>query len=461
MSQPQFDMTEFLFVPLTPVHVGGGEEAEWLPEDYRIRNRRVERVSARAVLARLDANERQAMLDWVAKDAQGAIDRVLGLPEAHGLVTETIPLGAESANELGSGKPRLNAISAFIRAANAPFLPGSSLKGALRTAWLARCARELQGFSTKSGAQLVQRAFALDQHNQTDTDPMRDVTVEDSGPLKSATRIDQVHTWKKKEGTYTFASVGQLHKERLLSVVDGGEPPLIPLAIGLRDAAVRKSRSALGSEGRKWPKKTPETMAQILAALNAHHAPLWQREVEEKFFKGDAGNRLRQALALFDHLDRNSDDPAAALIRLGWAGHAESKSVAGFRNIFRPQSKTNKYAREGSTRHVLNLNGHPAPFGWALLVRKDRWQAPQAWLKPPAPGAHAPIRPGGHARSQPSRPQTVLGSQLRYARGQKILLTDGEEATLLDDVTATSTEVRVDFFGDIETIKVSEIKGPA
>jgi hypothetical protein len=57
----------------------------------------------------------------------------------------------------------------------------------------------------------------------------------------------------------------------------------------------------------------------------------------------------------------------------------------------------------------------------------------------------------------------VLGQQLRYRRGQKVLVA-GEVAKLLEDVTYAmrgTHEVRVDFGDGPEPVKISNIEGPA
>jgi len=375
MSGAQYEQEDFILVPLTPIHVGGGEEAQLLPEDYRLKGDVLELVSARAVLATQESKTREQMIVALKRDPQTAICRLHDMaPEA--LVTERIKLDKVSSREL-SRSGRRNQIDAFIRSGERPFLPGSSLKGALRTAWLAKCASSVGGRPLSGYKNLERWAFALaSSPNETDTDPMRDVTIIDAPLPAGSTRIDPVLSWKKgKKGHYEFGSLGQMHRERMAAVVDGGAPPLIDVSIGLRAKAVRALRKELDPQDSRSPKYAPMAVDALLAALEAHHAPLWGREAEEKFFKGEAGARLRQALVLFDHLDRKGETPAAALVRLGWAAHAEAKSIDGFRQIG-PQVKR-KSADEGSSRHVVNLNGHPVPFGWALLVRKTRWRAPE------------------------------------------------------------------------------------
>lgn len=492
MSGAQFVSHHLVLVPLTPLHIGGGEEAQLLPQDYRLRDGHAERLDIRRVLARLPEAERA---NWIAamaqaRDSGGVMQALRSLQDkaTPAEVIERIPISDASARETdlaGEGRDRRNRIDAFFRAGGRPVLPGSSLKGALRTAWAAEMAarqgaprlpplhewRNLRPRERgREAAEMVEQLFALASDNRAqDTDPFRDVAVADAPLPEGATRIDPVATWKRQgeAGVYGFGSVGQMHRERMRSVADGGAPPVIALQIGLRDAAFARAGESLAPDKRPQPDRLPGGIEALLAALDAHHAPLWQREVEEKFFAGPPGERLRQALRLFAGFARGGAAPEAALIRLGWATHAEAKSLAGLRRIERPQARgADRFAAEGSARHVVNLAGHPLPFGWALLIRQQAWEhkQPKAWL--PSPAARLAAAPAGGGRgATPADPraQTALGQQIRYARGQKVRV-GGEVAELLETVTEAmrpNEEVQVSFDGDVESVKIREIEGPA
>lgn len=482
-----FDIHALVLVPLTPIHVGGGEEARLLPEDYRLRNGWVERLSTRAILARLPAVERAQWLHGMQQAQPGAMQRALSSlhDKATGAeILERIPISPESARATdlrGEGQGRRNQIDAFFRAGGRPCLPGSSVKGALRTAWAAEMARRfgaprLPGMGERQTLPTDQRAeraedvmdqlFALAGGKRAqDTDPFRDVTVADAPLPEGATRIDPVRTWKRGAGSdYGFESRGEMHRERPRSVADGGAPPVIHLTVGLRRGALREEAARLGVEKRPRADRIPDSLAALLTALEAHHAPLWQREVDVKFFAGPVGDRLRQARDVFRAFTRDGAAPEAALIRLGWAAHAEAKSLPGLRRIVRPQERgEGRIAPEGSARHVVNLDGHPLPFGWALLIRAEAWaaKAPRAWLAPPAP--RAPPAPSGRGAPVDPRAGTALGQQRRYRRGERVRV-DGEAATLLEDVTQAmrdSDEVTVDFGDGPEPVKISSIEGSA
>ncbi len=472
----QFDFHEFLLVPLTPIHIGGGEESQLLPDDYRIGQSMIELLPARAVLARMEAAERAIWLKDLDRDAEGAFERLLKRAPDD-LVRERIPISEESRNELGKSG-RLGKIDAFIRSGGRAIVPGSTIKGALRTAWIEALNTRLK--VKREGRDDCERAKDLEKKllsladgaNATDTDPFRDVLVRDAPLPPDATLIDRARSWKKTDGRWGFDDRIQIHRERMRGVVDGGAPPLAAIRIGIRAEALRRLRQTLEAAWKKKgqeahripdPQRSPIDARYLLLALEAHHAPLWKREVEEKFFAGEPGKPLREALALFGHLKRGGQDPDAALIRLGWAAHAEAKSVVGLRRIERRQVKgEGRIATEGSSRHVVDIAGHPAPFGWALLVRRDRWRAPQAWLPRPV-RSHRPAGPrpvkGDGAGGASARPARALEGRIRYAKGTRVLLSDGEIAVLDEDVTeATRGEIMGQIDGSRETIDVREIE---
>lgn len=497
MTSAQFESHEFVLVPLSPIHVGGGEEAQWLPEDYRLSGDRrfIERVSVRAVLSRLDPKLREDVIRKLDTDLKGFI-RELQNCASDKEIAERIVISDQSARDIdldSGGRGRRNEIDGFYRSGGRPTLPGSSLKGALRTAWL-RTLWELKARQTGGHAPLempplaewqrmrprgrdsrAAKARELEQilldlasgKQATDTDPLRDLAVADAPLSPDATRIDKVVAWKRGRDGYGFdATKMQMHRERLRAVLDGGTPPAIPITIGLRARKVRELRARIAASGKAVPKRSIETAGFLLAALELQHAELWQRELE-KFFEGGNGERLRQALDVFKDFSRGGKDPEAALVRLGWASHAEAKSLAAVRRVERPQAKGDaRFSREGSSRHVIDLNGHPMPFGWALLIRKDAWErkAPKEFLAPPdSRNAAVASARAGTSRPAAGRGETVLGGQVLYAKGTKVLV-GGEEAVLHEDVTHAhkpSEEIMADFGDGPEPVRVDEIEGPA
>lgn len=491
MTGAQFDFHDLLLVPLTPVHVGGGEEAKLHPEDYRLSadGRLVERISVRAVMARLDLGMRANLLDQFGGNPELFIGELQKRATGDDVLERILisPKSAKSVDLGGEGHGRRNQIDAFYRSGGAPVLPGSSLKGALRTAWLralwdkqpAMAARfmmpDRREWSRMSRGQRSREAQKLERllfglaggKNATDTDPMRDVVVADAPLPANATRIDKVAAWKKGQDGYGFDPTGEIHRERLCAVSDGGVPPLIPIRIGLRTDSVRDGRRKLDPDARHHSRHAPDSISALLTALEIQHSALWDRELE-KFFSGREGERMRSAIDLFGKFSRGGVSPEAALVRLGWGGHAEAKSLAPIRLIERPQVRGDgKLAKEGSARHVVDLEGYPAPFGWALLIRRDVWETGPVvrFLEPPAKKVRPRAKGAGPGKSNAAagRGGTALGSQIRYPRGSKVLV-GGEIMILDEDVTHAhkpSDEVNALYDGDREPIMVRDIEGSA
>jgi CRISPR-associated protein Csm5 len=442
---------------LTPVLVGGGEEARLSPESYALLDDDLVVFSPTQVLRALPEAQRRELVAALSHDPLGGLRRLRARVDQASVI-ESIGLSPESRRELSRalepardrGQQGGGEVTAFQRAGGRPLIPGSTVKGALRTAWLARESASITAAAIGSGPSgarseaLFRRAFDTPTgKDATDHDPLRDVVVADACIPEGATRIDPVATWKKTAGEWGFGSVGQMHWERLRSVVDGGAPPVVDVGIGVRTASVRRERRTHA------PARSPESVATLMAALETHHAPLWTREIDEKFFAGANGVRLRAALALFDHLRRDGPDPDAVLIRIGRAGHAESKSVARFREVHRPQARTaqGRRAPEGSTRHVVRIGEVPAPFGWMLAVRRERWRPPTVWLEASASGRRT-VASSGEA--------SVARRLPLYRKGQSVRV-GGDSAIVLEDVTEGASHVRLDFSGDHEHVPIEDI----
>ena len=461
MTFGQYDYHDLVLVPLTPIHIGGGDEAVLGLEDYRLKEGFLERVDLRKFI--LSEPNSETLLRNLGKDLPGTISRIQEqIPDKD--VTERIAVSLKVRDEIkqqyrSSGKGKTNRqgiIHAFLRSGGVPTLPGSSVKGCLRTAWLARCARENGlsdsdvggGSSDQRHKRLMKIAFEM-SIEETALDPFRDVSVNDARLPSAATRVDMVSSWKydRNRKAYTGNTSIPLMRERMLAATDGGKPHVVPIRVGLRGRHFREQRRAIASVD-VIPKRSPGSIFKLLSALEEHHAPLWQREME-KFFSG-TDQRLRKVLALFDGISRGGDRPEAALVRIGWATHAEAKSVAAFREIERPQflGKSGRFVKEGSARHVVYLSDEPCPFGWALLVMLESWQTKKdaiTWLANP---------------KQPA-PPPGLGPKLKYRKGEKVRLDDGLIVILLEDVMDSQSEVQVDLEGSPEPVQTSEIEGRA
>ena len=440
----QFETEDFLIVPLSPIHVGGGDEAKLGLENYRVRGDQLERVNLRRLLLQ----ENMAGMNLQGAFQQQSFDRLREKAEPED-IEERIRLAPASANELSKGSSpalRQGRVDGFQRSGGKPVLPGSSIKGAFRTAWLAHCSDP--STRVRSHNDLVEQSFALPRSNDTDADPFRDVFVSDTVIPAGSTQIDQIFAWKKdRDGGWSRQNTGQMHWELLRSVANGGRPPLLELRIGVRNSDVRQRRRQLDAS--KAPSRSPTSLDALLDAVNAHHFPIWQEDLRRFFKKND--QRLLRSFKLLEHFLSN-DNRGGALVRIGRGGHAESKSIKSFRKIAirNPKTRETRSADYGTTRQIVSVGNEPVTLGWALLVRKAAWKAPSAWLPEPASSVDASNQSN---TERPITQQTVL-----YRKGQRVLLADGESATMLEDLTQGMKDVRVDIAGDTEVVSADEIE---
>lgn len=124
----------------SPVHIGSGEELE--PFEYIVKDNSLHRFSFEQFVAALTAEDREKLIR-LQKEQKSSVLKDIRYFERHrvtpGLYRESIPITA-SAAEIYENKFLEEAnnmrMDTFIRTMGCPYVPGSSLKGVIRTAVL-------------------------------------------------------------------------------------------------------------------------------------------------------------------------------------------------------------------------------------------------------------------------------------------------------------------------------------
>jgi len=457
------DLRHYRLIPITPIHVGDGNELD--PTQYVINGRRLERFDPVATIAALTGREKRDYLHALNEGELSQAQRILQKSASHGETAMVSLLSDRSTRELQQALENPNRRGSFktmIRSGGRAIVPGSTLKGALRTGFLhLEFARrgispdEILGLiedprrTGKASDRLQQLAFSFPAGG-TERDPMRDVAVSDAAPEENATQIDQVVDWKRdRDGDFAVPDQQfQLHVERLLCLADqSGDRKIAPISVSIAVTSpqtLTQRRALEGEHGRSGPENSPN-FAALLRGANAHHVAVWKRE-RQKFFSGPSGQytaRLLDAclaplgMADLDTLARD-ETPRRALIRLGWAGHFEAKSIAAVRQGYRPQARGEKTAQFGSTRHGIVLNGVFVPFGWAALVPEE---------EVPANFSSGALPTAGE------RQERLVQGPPR--RGDKVFY-EGELAIIRD---IAEGQARIEFDGgDIEWVPLDKLK---
>lgn len=381
--------------PLSPIHVGSGEDMD--PTGYVLDADALYEFSPSALAAILDEVDRNRLLGLV-DGAQGEraltgvrnflFERRDGLA-AHASRVVRAAAGVRELYESRIG----NVAQAETKAINKleiervfshpdtriPILPGSSLKGAIRTALLDRenDSRDLE--DREKSRELQQRLFS---YRGFETDPMRLVHVEDAmgsggratDDLTADTAIVFAVNRKKrkiinKDGREVRSQAEQKGLYQTLEVVPAprwrafrGGLRLYARGTGLHDHQ-RMPEASL-----RW------TAADIAGACNRFYRRTFARETEALHERGLLDERWYDAMQrlMAEGLGELLDSNHAFLLRVGRHSGAESATLDGVRNIriMTPQGQP-RIEEEATTWWLASdrtdASSGLLPFGWVLV----------------------------------------------------------------------------------------------
>ncbi|MCW2313124.1 RAMP superfamily CRISPR-associated protein [Rhodoferax antarcticus] len=399
--------------PLSPIHIGCGEDFE--PTNYVIDDGVLYGFDpSRAVLTDLqrskltDAANRVSLLAIQrffkdnAKDFMAHADVLV--PVSHGVGKKYESDIGRAVNVEASGNAVFNKFAierhSYTGPQRLPYIPGSSFKGALRTAWLDELNGERQPtdvqFSFKGEAKsttvMEKRLFKGDFA----TSPLRLLKVADLMPSPScelARRVLYAVNLKKKQ-----------------VIKDGQE--LTPKGISARkecilhgqyralvaDAVLPQLQAHHSGKDTPAPELRPTDLRQVASQSNAYNLQRLQRELAVLDGRGMVNPDWKQGMnkLLAGELGKRLNSGDAFLIRLGRYGGAESKTLTGegVANIkimgakgqpptFEPTTKTVWLAAENEHDQKGLL-----PFGWAVVEIDPQHDLPQlkAWCDLQAQG---------------------------------------------------------------------------
>lgn len=490
--------------PLTPIHIGTGEELT--PESFMLDGNSLRTFNSFAALSAASDAERshyQKLLK--GGDFTGAQAHLAKLASSRANGSgERITVSENSLNDLRrvlEGKSiRKGGIRPFIRDGGRPILPGSSLKGAFRTAWIDReivgkvkpehLPRNDDTRNTSWFARVVnEAALGIEKTSALEQDPFRDLAVVDAVIPFGRTCYDRATLGKLAREGSKLDSTGtggiQMHVERLLSLADGGglEPFLIEIDLAQEAFVVARARVGTRRSHQVEKRVVPKTAigaGALWAAANRFHADLWLYE-QKRFYKDSpVGPLLDRLLAAFglkadDSLARQLDDKGLLLLRVGRYGQFESKAVRLDGKRYGVKAATNskdggrkparfmdKEGGGGSRTTAKVAKDIAAPFGWLLLALPGK--GPQGSVSARLADLASPTNERDRAESRrqgimPSAPSPpALASQFRFKKGDRVVHDEQGEGTVARDVSLMDTKMDVIFEGEITPEEVS-IKG--
>ena len=405
--------------PLSPVHIGSGEDMD--PTGYVLDGDALYEFSPSTLAAVLDEADRSRLLGLV-DGAQGeraltAVRQFL-FERRDGLVAQASRAVRAAPGVRDLYEQRIGTVAqAETRAINkleiertfshpdtrAPILPGSSLKGAIRTALLDRenDGRDLE--DREKSRELQQRLFA---YRGFETDPMRLVHVEDAmgsgGPatndLAADTAIAFAVNRKKrkitsKDGREVRSQAEQKGLYQTLEVV----PALRWRAFR---GGLRLHRTDL--HNRRMPRMDLRwTAADIAGACNRFYRRHFAREAEALRERGLLDERWYDTVQelMAEGLAERLDSNHAFLLRVGRHSGAESVTLGGVRDIRikTPGDQEDRFEEEATTWWLasdrIDASSGLLLFGWVLVEMTEGDGEPA-----PSPGI-AEVLDSFHAES--------------------------------------------------------------
>jgi CRISPR-associated protein Csm5 len=389
--------------PLSPVHLGTGQDYE--PTGYVIDGGALHAFDSLTALEVLPDNERVRLGRMLegrpTPDTLRQVQRffhdnraaLIAIAHQQVRVNATVEafygerVGQVAQHEQGGQKVQ-NRLEIERTAYNPPtgqaILPGSGLKGAIRTALL-NAVNDGQplpaalNHDRQKNQRLQEQLFGY-QMNKLEHDPLRLVAVGDASlrdPAGFATQV-RFAVNRKKDAVFSGGREldSQAERQGLYQLLEC-LPPLAPQAF----AGSLTVRDTGGLASPKWP-SLRFGYPEIALACNRHYRPLLEAELKLLKSRGFLDNDWAQALdqVLTGPLAQALAQNHAFLLRVGRHSGAEAVTLAGVRNIkiLRGRGERPDWLDHAKTVWLASderlAQRHLLPFGWLLV---EPWQEDQ------------------------------------------------------------------------------------
>lgn len=180
---------QLTLTPVTPVHIGCGEElpgyAYFLDDFWYI-------YSIDRVLEQLPAAVRLRLVDVATHNVMALAGALQAYPEAMKAAAEAIGGYSEAARlawETAREHQFQALVQRFVHSQNRAYIPGSSLKGVLRTALLYAYGKPFTAQKTGRDARDLEAETFAYEARRLNTDPFRFLKISDTSVLRDATDL--------------------------------------------------------------------------------------------------------------------------------------------------------------------------------------------------------------------------------------------------------------------------------
>ncbi|MFO0827627.1 MAG: type III-A CRISPR-associated RAMP protein Csm5 [Phycisphaerales bacterium] len=349
--------------PLTPIHIGAGQAVE--PFEYTLQAQDDDwflvAINLPALFASLSP-ERRAQFDEVVRkgDLGGVRLWLQGVVDSNRHRRFVVQVQAGAGEELlrNWGNPeRLGQIELSTRHANSgvPYLPGSALKGAIRTAIVeqlcgsARSPDSLQVLARDSKYSSARFEAAVLGHTRSSggpdlyADPFRQIAIEDAALPDDGCYIDRVQVVRRTKADSQTTQGIRMYRDMTWSRSDGGNL-VASTTVRVHRGMARERAVARALE-----------VKELIAACNRFYGERLDAELQNfaDVIDDEASSLLRAC--------KSSVAPNQCIVRLGRHSHFECCTVRKYATLPR--------RGVGKTRTLASVHeGAGLPLGWTLLT---------------------------------------------------------------------------------------------
>jgi CRISPR-associated protein Csm5 len=341
---------------LTPLHIGDGSELE--PLEYVIRDRfyKVNLEEWLSILTNEEASEfkkltgrdyaKKTVLTSLRKFVRDNID-VNKFTEWSADVSDAVK---KRYNERFDAPENQLPMSPFIRTARKPYLPGSSIKGAMRTAYLNSLSKVMTVREKRADLVEGELLHAINQREgkppvfSIDKDPFRAVKVKDAFLPGKATFFTEVVNHNIRNNSLNPTSI------QMLSEVTYGrlfnKPVFFDIEIIIDERVLSHGDSDLRDHKEKI------TLENLLKACDSFYKNCLKEERDTLLNNVIGGEQIRRTYQeILDAAD------GGFLFRLGWGSGLISMTIS--KELRKPEKSY------GKSKHLVNSK---MPLGFVRLI---------------------------------------------------------------------------------------------
>ncbi|NIR51599.1 type III-A CRISPR-associated RAMP protein Csm5 [candidate division KSB1 bacterium] len=332
---------------LSPIHIGAGRELE--PFDYIISDGKFYRVSLEEFIKGLAPKERKEFNQFVENGKLNELRKFLASHPTSKTVAIYSTRVSKSVETLYTSKldqiENQLLISPFIRTEGEKriLIPGSSIKGAIRTAVISELANEKKIKPPKPfSRQFWQFESQVLGHNNAKNDPFRALKVEDVYLDNGSTIVSEIKNMSKdKRGNLKPNNLQMIH-ETTFSYVSGKEVTFIA-QVKLDEQLIKRGVLSLGLN-----------IDRIRQSCSRFYHQKLEME-HDKFFLGSS---VDEASTMLLNMDLEED---SFLLRIGRFSGVESVTLDEYRN---PQPP----GRNRGWGNSRNIADGKFPMGWVKIA---------------------------------------------------------------------------------------------